>query len=101
MQDIIYHAYKRSEAVDKVARLDESNYEKLFNVDLPDISRRDNVNLARSTRDMTLALKDVSAMLEGDSNTFDRLMLRLTYKFLGEPQDDETIEAIMSESTAD
>ena len=71
---------------------------KLFTVDIPDISRRDNVNLARSARDLTLALKDVAGQLPGESSSFNRIMLRLAYKFLGEPQDDEVLDLILEES---
>jgi len=65
---------------------------------MPDISRRDNVNLAKSARDLSLALKDVAAQLPGNSDSYNRIMLQLTYKFLGEPQDDETVDQIMQES---
>jgi len=98
LQDIIYHAYQRAVLAGKADPLQESNYEKLFTVGMPDISRRDNVNLAKSARDLTLALKDAAALLPGDSETFGRLMLQLTYKFLGEPQDDETIDQMMMEA---
>jgi len=98
IQDIIYHAQQRAAQIDKAPTLDTNNYEKLFTIEAQDISRRDNVNLAKSARDLTLALKDVAAQFPKGSESFDRLMLRLTYKFLGEPQDDETIDEIMSES---
>jgi hypothetical protein len=99
LQDIIFQAYQRAVDIDKVKPLESHDYSRLFTVDLQDISRRDNVNLAKSARDLTLALKDVAGLLPGESKLFNRLMLRLTYKFLGEPQDEDTINEIMSEST--
>jgi hypothetical protein len=100
IQDIIYHAYSRAAEIDKVPALEDHNYDRLFTLGLQDISRRDNVNLAKSARDLTLALKDVAGLLPGESTAFNRLLLRLTYKFLGEPQDEEMIDEIMSESGA-
>ena len=98
IQDIVYHAYQRSADIDKVKPLESHDYKSLFTVDLQDITRRDNVNLAKSARDLTLALKDVAGLLPGESNLFNRLLLRLTYKFLGEPQDEDTIDEIMKEN---
>ncbi|MHC4753125.1 MAG: hypothetical protein ACYTFW_25080 [Planctomycetota bacterium] len=98
LQDIVYHAYQRAVQAGKAEQLGTAKYDQLFTVGAPDISRRDNVNLAKSARDLTLALKDAANLLPGDSSTFDRLMLQLTYKFLGEPQDDETIDQMMSEA---
>ncbi|MFN2233876.1 MAG: hypothetical protein ACK2U1_06570 [Anaerolineales bacterium] len=99
VQDIIYQAYQRAADVDKVKPLESADYGHLFTMDLQDITRRDNVNLAKSARDLTLALKDVAGLLPGESKKFNRLLLRLTYKFLGEPQEEDTIDEIMSEST--
>jgi hypothetical protein len=101
LQDIVYQAYQRAASVDKVKQLESHDYSRLFTMDLQDITRRDNVNLAKSARDLTLALKDVAGLLPGESNLFKRLMLRLTYKFLGEPQDEDTINEIMSEIEAE
>ena len=98
IQDIIYNAYQRAAQLGKVPNLTTHDYDKLFTVDIPDISRRDNVNLAKSARDLTLALKDVAAQLPGQSSSYNRIMLRLAYKFLGEPQDDETLDKIMTEA---
>jgi hypothetical protein len=98
IQDIIFQAYQRAVDIDMAKALESHDYSQLFTVDMQDISRRDNVNLAKSARDLTLALKDVAGLLPGESDQFNRLLLRLTYKFLGEPQDEDTIDAIMSES---
>ncbi|MFC1996978.1 hypothetical protein ACFLXI_05145 [Chloroflexota bacterium] len=98
LQDIIYHAYQRAVMAGKAEPLETDNYDHLFTVGMPDISRRDNVNLAKSARDLSLALKDAAALLPGDSESFDRLMLQLTYKFLGEPQEEEKIDKIMEEA---
>jgi hypothetical protein len=92
LQDIVYHAYLRSVDKGKNESIQQKSYDKLFTTDMPDISRRDNVNLAKSARDLSLALKDAAAQLPGDSESFDRIMLQLTYKF-----DDETLDQIMQE----
>lgn len=97
LQDILYQAYLRARALGKARRISETDYEKLFSVMAPDISRADNEALARAARDISQALAALQTQLAGRSDAFTRLMLRLVYRFAGEPQGDETIQQILDQ----
>ncbi|HSF80936.1 MAG TPA: hypothetical protein VLA49_06860 [Anaerolineales bacterium] len=97
LQDVIFQAYKRARDLGKVRRISETDYEKLFSVTAPDISRSDNEALARAANDISQALASLSGQLAGKSETFSRLMLRLVYRFAGEPQADEILQEILDQ----
>lgn len=98
LQDILYKAYQRALEINKVRKLASSNYEELFSVSVPDISRSDNEVLARSARDISTGIQSLAYQLPGYSETYSKLALRLFYKFVGEPQSEETITDIFSEA---
>ena len=98
MQDILYHAYQRSVEVSRSRKLATSDYSKLFSVSAPDISRSDNEALARSARDITQGMQVLAPQLPGQSETFTKQLLRIVFKFSGEPQTEDVIEQIYQES---
>jgi hypothetical protein len=98
LQDILYHAYTRAVQIGKARRIKDSDYSNLFTVSAPDVSRSDNESLARASKDLALAMSHIKRGLKGQSDTFDKLMLRLALRFAGEPQTDETLDEILSES---
>jgi hypothetical protein len=69
-----------------------------FSVSAPTISRSDNEALARSARDITQGMQSLAAKLPGQSETFIKQMLRIVFKFSGEPQTEDMIEQIYQES---
>ena len=79
-------------------KLASSDYSKLFSVSAPDISRSDNEALARSSRDVTQAMQTLSTQLPGQSETFTKQLLRIVYKFAGEPQPEDVIDRIFEEA---
>jgi hypothetical protein len=98
LQDIIYHAYERSVQIGRNRPLPEIDYTRLFQVNLPDISRSDNESLARSARDISQAMLTLLNAFEKPSPSLTRLILREFFRFAGSPQSDETLTAILSET---
>ena len=98
LQDMVYQAYQRAVEAGRAARLKSGDYEKLFRVSAPDISRSDNEALARSARELSQALSSLSGLMPGRSATMDKLMLRLVLRFAGEPQRDDVLEQILAEA---
>ena len=97
LQDILYHAYKRAVQIGKARRIKDRDYADLFTVTAPDVSRSDNEALARASKDIALAMSHIKRGLRGDSDTFDKLSLKMALHFAGEPQTEETLETIMRE----
>ena len=100
LQDIVYNAYLRQVQSGLIAPLIQGttvDYKSLFTVQAPAISRSDNEALSNAASSMS---KVMSTLLEKfpTSPSLNRLMLHLIFKFSGEPQDDEVIDQIMSES---
>lgn len=98
LQDLIYQAYQRAVEIGKARRLAAADYGELFTIYAPDVSRSDNQALARAARDITTAMNELSTQLPG-SNTLQKLILRLAFRFAGEPQSDDVFEKIISEAT--
>ena len=98
LQDILFHAYQRSVQVGRSRKLPTSDYNKLFSISAPDISRSDNEALARSAKDITQGMQVLAAQLPGQSETFTKQLLRIVFKFAGEPQTEDVIESIYQES---
>ena len=101
LQDILYHAYQRSVQVGRSRNLASSDYSRLFSISAPDISRSDNEALARSARDITQGMQSLAYQLPGQSETFTKQLLRIAFKFAGEPQTEDVIEKIYQESKMD
>jgi hypothetical protein len=97
LQDILYHAYERSIQTGIARRLSETDYTKLFQVNVPDISRSDNETLARSARDISQAMSMLVNSFERPSQTLTSLVLSTIFRFSGDPIPNETIEQIITE----
>jgi hypothetical protein len=80
--------------------LPETDYTKLFQINLPDISRSDNESLARSARDISQTMITLLNSFEKPSPSLTRLILREFFRFAGSPQSDDTLTAILSETGA-
>ncbi len=98
LEDVIYHGYQRSVEVGRSRPLPAGvDYERLFTVSLPDISRWDNASLAESAKDVAAAFYSLSAQIGGLPENYARQVLRVAFKFMGEPLDDETLTALVRE----
>jgi hypothetical protein len=100
LEDILFHAYQRSAELGSARLLPAYDYDKLFLVQTPEISRWDNESLSRAANDLTTALQTLATQLGGPSETYNRLSLRLLYKFMAEPQSETAIDQIIAEAKA-
>jgi len=98
LQDIVYQAYKRSEAIGKVPALPTDNFHKLFSVNVPDISRIDNKELSMAAHQISRAMRELSQHLPKRSKALSRLVVKMVMRFAGDPLDDEEIDEILNES---
>jgi hypothetical protein len=101
LQDILFRAYGRGVEVGVWPALESSDYHKLFNIDVPDISRRDNKDLAVASHQLSRAMREISQHLPKRSRSLSRLVLRNVLKFAGEPITPEEIEIILDETYQD
>ncbi len=98
LQDILYQAYVRAVQIGTWPELQSNDYHKLFNLDIPEISRRDNKDLAVAAHQLSRAMREISQHLPKRSRSLSRLVLRNVLKFAGEPVSPEDIETILNES---
>jgi hypothetical protein len=97
LEDILYHAYQRSAIVSSRPSLSHHDYSKLFQVNLPDISRFDNESLARSTRDLSQGFYTLASQISQLPPSLASQVVRLIFKFAGESISQDTVNQILSE----
>lgn len=98
LQDILYQAYQRGVAIGALPGLGSSDYDQLFNIDIPEISRRDKRDLAVASHQLSRAMREISQHLPKRSRSLSRLVLRNVMKFAGEPIGAEEVERILEEA---
>jgi hypothetical protein len=98
LKDILYQAYQRGVVIDKLPGLPTDDYNQLFSVDVPEISRTDNKELATAAHQISQAMRELSQHLPKRSKNLSRLVVRLVMRFAGEPLSAEEIEAILTEA---
>jgi hypothetical protein len=101
LEDILYQAYMRAVEIAAQPALAEFEYKKLFTVKSPDVSLRDNDQLASGAGKMATAFSILQNTILGKSDTLHRIATDLTLKFAGEPQEDEVLDKIIAEAKAD
>jgi len=94
LEDILYHAYQRSAIVSSRPSLSHRDYSKLFQVNLPDISRFDNESLARSTRDLSQGFYTLASQISQLPPSLASQVVRLIFKFAGESISQDTVNQI-------
>ena len=101
LQDIIYNAFSRSVQAGKSRKIKDADYDLLFLTAAPDVSRTDNEALAKASRDLSETFKILSSdLIRSDQPALAKLLLRMIFKFAGEPQNDDVLERILSEAKA-
>lgn len=96
LQDIVYMAYQRAYEIGRVRKVSETDYDRLFIVTASDLSRSDNESLAKAARDITQAFYSLSSQLNVNE-PYAREILRLSFKFAGEPISEAKIDEILAE----
>ena len=98
MQDIIFHAYQRAAGLRKLPPLPTTNYEKLFKINAPDVSARDNNMLANSATGIAHAMQQLEQMLQGNTNDeFKRLATDLVLTFAGEIPEERDLAKLIKQ----
>ncbi len=100
LEDIVYRAYQRGVEPGLLRRLPTDDYEQLFTVAMPDISRTDKESLARSARDVSLALETLAGLLPGRSELLNKTALRVGLKFAGEPVGEDELDMMLDQAAA-
>jgi len=98
LQDIVYRAYQRAAEAGRERALPAREYDQLFIVQAPDVSRSDNAELAKASRDLAETFRVLASdLILKDKPTLTRILLRMIFKYAGEPQNDEVIAKIIAE----
>ncbi len=100
LQDILYQAYLRAVEAGAEPALPVTGFAELFSVSRPDVTWRDNIQLASAAQTLASGLSALQQELPGKSPTLQRLALQLVLKFAGEPQDEALLDRIMREAQA-
>lgn len=97
LQDMLYHAYQRARPVAGLPPLPTTDFRQLFTPAVPDISRRDNLELARSAQSLAAAYRDLVQETAPRSRALTGLFIQQLFKTLGEPQPERVVEEIVAE----
>lgn len=101
LEDILYHAFVRAVGISSQLVITETEYSKIFNCESPDVTLRDNAQLASGANTLAVGIATLQNTLLGKSPTLHRLALDLIFKFAGENLDDATLDKIISEAKSD
>lgn len=97
LQDILFHAYGRAAEVGAVPPLPTHDYRQLFTAEMPDVSRRDNLELARAANYVASAYAQLAQQTEPQSRALTRAFLRQFFRVLGEPQSERVLREMEDE----
>ena len=101
LEDILYQAFLRGVEIGTQPATVETEYKNLFTVSAPDVTLRDNDQLASGATKMATAFATLQNTILGKSPTLHRIATDLVLKFAGEPQEDEVLDKIIAEAKAD
>jgi hypothetical protein len=101
LEDILYQAFLRAVEIGAEAAIDETDYAQIFTVDSPDVSLRDNAQLASGAETLAQGFAILQNTLLGKSPTLHRLAADLVLKFAGEPQEEDVLDKIVNEAKAE
>ena len=96
--DLAHTAYTRAWTIGKVRRKPDRD---IIEVDTPDVNRQDNRDLSAAALSMAQALQSLQETLDTRSPTLTERMIRLFFRFAGEPLDDDQLQAIAKEVAHD
>jgi hypothetical protein len=101
LQDVIFNAYQRVAGLRKLPPLPTTNYEKLFKINAPDVSARDNNMLANSATGIAHAMQQLESLLQSNTNEeFKRLVTDLILTFAGEIPEERDINKLIKQPPA-
>jgi hypothetical protein len=98
LQDILYHAYQRAAQAGKARLLPELDYAGLFHVNAPEISKIDNGKQATAAMNIAGAFTSlIQGLGQLHSPALSEKMIRILFKFAGEPLEEEWMERVIEE----
>ncbi len=97
LQDILYHGYQRAVQAGACRPLPTTDYESLFRVSAPGISRWDSESLAGSVQKVAAAFADLTPLLKGLPESYARLLLTTSFKFMGDPLTEDQIAQLVKD----
>jgi hypothetical protein len=101
LEDILYHAFLRAVEIGTQPAPTETVYSALFNCEAPDVTLRDNAQLADGANKLAECFAMLQNTLLGKSPTLHRLATDMVLKFAGETVDDKVLDKIIAEVKAD
>jgi len=101
LEDILYQAFLRAVEIGSQPATAETNYSVLFNCEAPDVTLRDNAQLADGANKLAEGFAMLQNTLLGKSPTLHRIATDMVLKFAGETVDDKVLDKIIAESKAD
>jgi hypothetical protein len=101
LEDILYQAFLRAVEIGAQPSTSLVEYSELFNVEAPDVTLRDNDQLASGSLKISEAFATLQNTLLGKSPTLHRIATDLMLQFAGEPQQDKILDQIVIEAKAD
>jgi hypothetical protein len=101
LQDIIYQAYNRAASLRKLPPLPTTDYERIFKVNAPDVSSRDNTMLATAAGSIATAMQSLESLLQSNTNDeFKRLVADLVLTFAGEIPEERDLNKLIKQPPA-
>ena len=76
LQDILFHAYQQAVALGKAPPLPNDDYSTLFTIHMPDVSSRDNLQLAQAAQHMAAAMQTLSQGLQNEPDEALKQLMR-------------------------
>lgn len=100
LQDVIYQAYLRAVQAGAYRSTPTADYDDLFRISAPDISRWDTEALAGSAQKISSAFADLTNTLTSLPDlpeSYARLVLVNAFKFMGEPIRDDQLNQLIKD----
>jgi hypothetical protein len=101
LEDILLQAFLRGVEIGAEPAITETNYDRIFTVESPDVSLRDNTALADASNTLAMSFAALQNTLLGKSSTLHRYAIDHVFKFAGVTLEDEELDKIISEAQAD
>jgi hypothetical protein len=101
LEDILYTAYQRAAGLRHLPPLPTLDYDRLFKISAPDVSARDNAQLASASSNIASALQSLSDMLQSNlTDDFKSLAADMVLSFAGEVLDEKILRKIIKHPAA-
>jgi len=106
LEDILYQAFLRAVEIGAVGMKQDfsliaSPYHEIFKCQAPDVTLRDNDQLASGANKLAESFAMLQNTLLGKSPTLHRLAVDMVLKFAGETVEDKLLDTIINEAKAD